>query len=81
MHERQVTAPRARLALEGFGTPGGVRGVASVIEPPTRLLRACDLPEWIARDDGRGRIVAVRQFVKEHTRLWDVRAEHWILRT
>ena len=36
-----------------------------MIEPSRGLLRACDLPEWIARDDGRGRVVAVRQFVKD----------------
>ena len=51
--------------LNDSGRPAQCEGVASVIEPATRLLRACDLPEWIARDDGRGRVVAVRQFVKD----------------
>ena len=51
--------------LKDSGHPAQSEGVASVIEPPKRLLRACDLPEWIARDDGRGRVVAVRQFVKD----------------
>jgi len=51
--------------LNDSGPPAQCEGVASVIEPATRLLRACDLPEWIARDDGRGRIVAVRQFAKD----------------
>ncbi len=30
-----------------------------------RFLRACDLPALIADDDGRGRVVAIRQFVKD----------------
>ena len=51
--------------LNDSGPPAQCEGVASVIEPATRLLRACDLPEGIARDDGRGRVVAVRQFVKD----------------
>ena len=33
--------------------------------PPKRLLRACALPLLMAADDGRGRVVAVRQFVKD----------------
>ena len=65
MHGRQATVLSARFAPQRFGAPAQCEGVASVIEPPTRLLRACDLPEWIARDDGRGRVVAVRQFVKD----------------
>lgn len=65
MHEQRVTALRARLAPEGLGRPAHSEGVASMIEPSSGLLRACDLPEWIARDDGRGRVVAVRQFIKD----------------
>ena len=51
--------------LKDSGRPAQSEGVASMIEPSRGLLRACDLPEWIARDDGRGRVVAVRQFVKD----------------
>lgn len=32
---------------------------------PDLLLRACDLPALIADDDGRGRVVAIGQFVKD----------------
>ena len=32
---------------------------------PSQLLRARDLPGLIADDDGRGRVVAIRQFVKD----------------
>ena len=51
--------------LKDSGRPAQSEDVASTIEPPARLLRACELPEWIARNDGRGRVVAVRQFVKD----------------
>ena len=51
--------------LKDSTRPAHSEGVASKIEPPTRLLRACDLPEWMAHNDGRGRVVAVRQFVKD----------------
>lgn len=35
------------------------------VRPPQRLLRACDLPPLIASGDGRGRVVDLRQFVKD----------------
>ena len=35
------------------------------VTAPDRLLRACDLPALIADDDGRGRVVAIGQFVKD----------------
>ena len=38
---------------------------AEAVQPPQRLLRACDLPALIADDDGRGRVTAIRQFVKD----------------
>lgn len=35
------------------------------VRPPARLLRACDLPALVADDDGRGRLVGIRQFCKD----------------
>lgn len=51
--------------LKDSGRPARGDGAASVSEPSRGWLRACDLPEWIARDDGRGRVVVLRQFVKD----------------
>ena len=37
----------------------------SPVRPPDRLLRAQDLPALIADDDGRERVVDIRQFCKD----------------
>ena len=42
-----------------------VESATATVIPPKRLLRACALPLLMAADDGRGRVVAVRQFVKD----------------
>lgn len=82
-HYTRCMSTRPRLPgpvslLKDSGRPAQSEGVAPVIEPPTRLLRACDLPEWIVRDDGRGRVVAVRQFVKDWAASDPLRREQMI---
>ncbi len=54
-----------------------VPGVTTV-QPPERLLRACHLPALIADDDGRGRVVALRQFVKDWAASDDVRRRRMV---
>ena len=71
--------PGSVSLLEDSGRLARSEGVVPVVEPPVRLLRACDLPEWIARGDGRGRVVAVRQFVKDWAASDGLRRERMIV--
>lgn len=70
-------SPRPVSPVDSEG-PAQSEGVAPMVEPATGLLRACDLPEWIARDDGRGRVVAIRQFVKDWAASDGLRREQMI---
>ena len=45
--------------------PSSIDSVPTTVSAPARLLRACELPRLISVDDGRGRVVAIRQFVKD----------------
>ena len=59
------------LAAAGPGRVGrydsvmGVSAAPTSVAAPELLLRACDLPALIADDDGRGRVVAIGQFVED----------------
>ena len=72
-YDRSVTAiTRPVAAGTAAATSDRVPRPASC---PTRRLRACELPCLMAGDDGRGRVVALRQFIKDWAAAGDRRTE------
>ena len=62
---RSASAVALLDGADRYGSVMSASAAVASVEVPDLLLRACDLPGLIADDDGRGRVVAIRQFVKD----------------